>query len=676
MSIDNLQTPAITADDGSTFTPVEITASGIEITNAANERRSDGELIPAGSESVFSVRADTGSVINASYLKAGVIDASLVRTGLLQTVPSWNTKWAGAASDHAAVQMGFTGGNIPVTGVSTGAGTVTLTVAAGHGITTSDYIRVSGLYFTTGSLLGSVGLNLPYTGPTDYVQPTATTATTITYAKSDITAGLTFDKTSLPYVGELRQISTISRVFDGSDNAADLSTVTVTTTAAHGFSVANYVELTGTIDTLDGVWYVDTVPSATTFTFKQRFGEDVEYDGTLGLSLPTFGAPCAIPVKKTYLVNSDGSSVLSLLTVSSSDGNRPGIYITKATAVGDIAVPSTQVLNFGHWDGSSFTENVRIDADGNVRIFDGYLAVGPSSYDVFKVNFSGLVTVGDGSNVAGDLRVYGRSGVDGAVRIYGGASTSAGATLSFDSANSRFNMNNDLFVAGDLFSSTSIHAGGAAGTGNFYGDYFYSGDNPTTALTAGIQGITLAGAVSLGYGIFARSAASATDSALYVRGDFFSTSASWRGIQFARQISSSGVAYVNTGYINVAASETTAPSFAGGSDYRMKANIRDASEDVDLLEKINLLRPVLFDSIVDPESPLKYNQLGFIAHEVQAVIPRAVEGQKDALDADGNPEYQQLMDSKFVPYLVGAVQQLSRQVNVLSDRIAELEAGA
>lgn len=663
MSIDNLQTPAITADDGSTFTLVEITASGIEITNAANERRSDGELIPAGSESVFSVRADTGSVINASYLKAGVIDASLVRTGLLQTVPSWNTKWAGAASDHAAVQMGFTGGNIAVTGVSTGAGSVTLTVASGHGITTSDYIRVSGLYFTTGSLLGSVGLNLPYTGPTDYVQPTATTATTITYAKSDITAGLTFDKTSLPYVGELRQISTISRVFDGSDNAADLSTVTVSTTAAHGFSVGNYVELTGTIETLDGVWYVDTVPSSTTFTFKQRFGEDVEYDGTLGLSLPTFGAPCAIPVKKTYLVNSDGSSVLSLLTVSSSDGNRPGIYITKSTAVGDIAVPNNEVLNFGHWNGSSFTEDLRIDANGNVRIFGGYFAVGPSSYDVFKVNFTGLVTVGDGSNVAGDLRVYGKSGVDGAVRIYGGASTSAGATLSFDSANSRFNMNNDLNVAGGLTTTGIISAGSSisGGTASF-GTVNASG--PINAnYTAGTYAIIADDAIQVPEANGIYFGATSTGRLFYSSTSGYFTFNDDVRVTMSATSSSSDV------YIGSTTGIGTLSRFSSARRYK-----QDIADFIVPLSDVLQLRPVTFRW--NPETT-KSEDTG----EMTGLIAEEVESISDAMKRicrynEETGEIESVQYSQLPVFLIGAIKELADKNDALEARIAELEAGA
>jgi hypothetical protein len=659
MSLDNIQTPSVVAEDGSSFTPVQITANGIEVTNAAEERRADGEIVPAGTESVFSVRTDTGSVINASYLKAGVIDASLMRTGLLQTVPSWNTKWAGASADHAAVQMGFTGGSIAATGVSTGTGTVTLTVPSGHGITTSDYIRVSGLYFTAGSLIGSVGLNLPYNGPVDYVQPTATAATTITYAKSDITSGLTANYASVVYVSKVRAITGISRTYDTTSNDAELSTVTVTTSADHGFSVGNYIEVNGTIDTLDGVWYVDSVPSPTTFTFKQRFGEDVEYDGTTGLSLPTLGAPSAIPVKKTYVVNSDGSASLALVTVSSADGNRPGIYIDKSTGVGDIAVPTSQVFNIGHWSGTAFTEDFRIDGNGNVRIFDGYFAIGPSSYDVFKVNFSGLVTVGNGSTVAGDLRVYGKSGVDGAVRIYGGASTSAGATLSFDSTNTRFNMNNDLNVVGGLTTTGTISAGSSISGG-----------------TASFGTINASGPINANYtsGTYAIIA----DDAIYVpeaSGVYFGSGRMYYS-------STSGYFTLNddlrvtvsvTGSTDLYITSTTGIGTIArlSSARRYKQDIQDFNIP---LNDVLQLRPVTFKW--NPETANTEDtgtMTGLIAEEVESIS----EGMKRLCRYNEETgEIESVQYSQLPVFLIGAIKELSAKNEVLEARIAELETGA
>ena len=68
------------------------------------------------------------------------------------------------------------------------------------------------------------------------------------------------------------------------------------------------------------------------------------------------------------------------------------------------------------------------------------------------------------------------------------------------------------------------------------------------------------------------------------------------------------------------------------------------------------------------------NLLGFIAHEVQPLIPTAVEGEKDGVDENGDPQYQTLAAAKMIPYLVGAVQSLSSKVSDLEARLAALES--
>jgi hypothetical protein len=74
---------------------------------------------------------------------------------------------------------------------------------------------------------------------------------------------------------------------------------------------------------------------------------------------------------------------------------------------------------------------------------------------------------------------------------------------------------------------------------------------------------------------------------------------------------------------------------------------------------------------VDPEQNL---QTGFIAHEVAAVHPEAVIGEKDAVDEDGNPEYQQVMDAKLTPLMAQAIKELILKNEALEARITALEA--
>ncbi|HNO26126.1 MAG TPA: tail fiber domain-containing protein, partial [Leptospiraceae bacterium] len=89
-----------------------------------------------------------------------------------------------------------------------------------------------------------------------------------------------------------------------------------------------------------------------------------------------------------------------------------------------------------------------------------------------------------------------------------------------------------------------------------------------------------------------------------------------------------------------------AASWTYGSDKKMKKNIRYLDNDLD---KILKLRPAKFDYIQGSK-----NQIGFIAQDVQEVIPEAVEPIND-----GNGSDLLGLKSEFiVPYLVNAVKEL------------------
>jgi hypothetical protein len=101
----------------------------------------------------------------------------------------------------------------------------------------------------------------------------------------------------------------------------------------------------------------------------------------------------------------------------------------------------------------------------------------------------------------------------------------------------------------------------------------------------------------------------------------------------------------------------TATAFNTSSDYRLKEN---ASPMVGALEVLSQTKPCLFTWKADGSAGS-----GFIAHELQSVVPEAVTGEKDAADADGNPRYQGVDASKLVPYLVSAVKELKARVETL-----------
>jgi len=412
MSFDTISSGKIRADSGNSFSAIKIDGDGVLIRNAADETNSSGELVLAGSEEVLSSNRVSGTTINASYIKTGVLDANLLRAGLIQTVPSWNTKWYGAPEDHAAVQMGFTGGSIAATAVSTGSGTVSLTLPGGHGLITGDYVRVSGLFFTTGTLLGGVGLNLPTNGPLDYASATVAT-NTLTYSKSDITSGLTASTASTVYVGKAHTITSVVRTYDDPANPAELSTVVVTTSAAHGLSAGNYVEIVNVAPTIDGVAYISAVTS-TTFTFKQRFGDDVTLDLSASeFDLPSLLAPVAIKVLKSYTQNADGSIHITSGTVDSTliVGEISATEITIGSGEGVVRVgnyPDAISPTFqGIWAGSATpsTAEFSVSTAGALTATSGSIGgwtLGSTTLTGTNVtlNNTGVVTAGTGNNVA------------------------------------------------------------------------------------------------------------------------------------------------------------------------------------------------------------------------------------------------------------------------------------
>lgn len=105
--------------------------------------------------------------------------------------------------------------------------------------------------------------------------------------------------------------------------------------------------------------------------------------------------------------------------------------------------------------------------------------------------------------------------------------------------------------------------------------------------------------------------------------------------------------------------------FNTSSDYRLKSNIQPLTN---ALSKIEKLKPSKYTWLCD----LKESE-GFIAHELQEVIPYAVTGKKDAIKEDGSIDPQQVDLSKVVPLLTAAIQELKAIVDAQAQRIAVLE---
>ena len=103
---------------------------------------------------------------------------------------------------------------------------------------------------------------------------------------------------------------------------------------------------------------------------------------------------------------------------------------------------------------------------------------------------------------------------------------------------------------------------------------------------------------------------------------------------------------------------SSATAYNTSSDYRLKENLAPITGAVD---RVNALQPRRFNFISDPDTTVD----GFVAHEVSSVVPEAITGEKDAVDKEGNPEYQGIDQSKLVPLLTAAIQELTARIEAL-----------
>ena len=106
----------------------------------------------------------------------------------------------------------------------------------------------------------------------------------------------------------------------------------------------------------------------------------------------------------------------------------------------------------------------------------------------------------------------------------------------------------------------------------------------------------------------------------------------------------------------------SATQYNTSSDHRLKENVVTMSNATDRLKQ---LQPKRFNFILNPDITVD----GFLAHEVQSVVPEAISGTKDEVDSDNNPVYQAIDHSKLVPLLTAALQEAVTKIEVLETRL-------
>ena len=330
------------------------------------------------------------------------------------------------------------------------------------------------------------------------------------------------------------------------------------------------------------------------------------------------------------------------------------------------------------------TERLRIDASGNtgigtdnpdrllhlgstgapvIKISDYDTGVPAPSYAEMSFNGGNMVFSADAGNVSGSTRVAFE--IDGSekLRITSGGAIGIG-TLSPEQPN----------VAG-----MHIHS-----TNNDDCRIAFSTPNKSSS-RIGYYGLSNNFGIDVQNGFQIRDAANSSATRLYIDSTgrlFFSAQSVTAPTMYFNPDSGGGYFVKDTNSTNsrnaflfnnpngtVGSISTNANTtvFSTSSDYRLKENVVDITDAITRLYQLN---PCRFNFITDSDKTVD----GFIAHEVQSVVPEAITGEKDAVDDDGNPVYQGIDQSKLVPLLTAALQEAVGRIETLEAEVAALKA--
>jgi len=353
-------------------------------------------------------------------------------------------------------------------------------------------------------------------------------------------------------------------------------------------------------------------------------------------------------------INTDLDSVDAVFAAAgtgTSVGLNVGAGKTLAVA-GTLTVTGSATVEFA--DGSAASPSITNDGDTNTGIFfpaadtiafaeggveamrldsSGNLGVGTTSPSVFGVS-SKNITVANSSGYS-YLQLQGSSGNGGAIDFgdtsvrHAEIASLSGSVLAFYTNGS--NSGNTITERARIDSSGNLLVGKTVTDFQTNGMVFFS---PTDAAGA--------------------------------RANITNTSNACLNLQ--RKTTDGSVAgfYKDGGQVGSIDVTATATSYVTSSDYRLKNTIAPMTG---ALAKVAALKPVTYKWKLDGS-----DGQGFIAHELQAIFPDAVVGEKDAVNEDGSIKPQGIDTSFLVATLTAAIQEQQALITQLTARITALES--
>jgi hypothetical protein len=359
--------------------------------------------------------------------------------------------------------------------------------------------------------------------------------------------------------------------------------------------------------------------------------------------------PITFWTSDTKRLTLDSSGNLGLGVTPSAWGSLKAIQIGNGAAfAGNTSFYDAYVYSNAYYDGSSWRYiNSSVYASGfDVRGTDGKFVwlQAPSGTAGNAITFTQAMTL----DASGNLGI--------------GATANLTAKLNFPSADS-----------GEVINiySNSV-AAGRSGIGKYSGEtrYYCGSGDIFTWVNGGPSGTERARIDSSGNLLVGTtSAISGNECTVYGRNSGTALACYTPGATYALALLANDTSYVyfgrgtpgsftQTGSIT---NNGTTTAYNTSSDYRLKENIAPMTG---ALDKVAALKPCTYTWKADGSAGE-----GFIAHELAEVVPQCVTGEKDAVDADGKPQYQGVDTSFLVATLTAAIQEQQAIIESLKSRL-------
>jgi hypothetical protein len=447
----------------------------------------------------------------------------------------------------------------------------------------------------------------------------------------------------------------------GSFSALSCTTLTASGVATFSAGTVSAPAITTTGDTNTGVFF----PAADTIAFTEGGVEAMRIDSSgrvgIGTSSPNVSLQVNGPIKAA---TANDKGVYSLGESAAAQVINVGIWRGAANDVVTDGVVTTggNFLNLGGYGGMVFTtgaqnigsqtEHMRINSSGNVGI--------GSSSPTAKLNVSGTIHI----TGAGVFPSTG-TGIELVSAAVGGTNS----VQAFNRTGSTW-QNLEINAAQTIFGSSGSERMRIASNGEIY----------------------VGAAASFGNGGKVQIESTATNTL-----NLKSPSGAYPLVCWNN--GGSNLVYFTTtgsGSVGTISTNGTSTAYNTTSDYRLKENIKSMTGALDVIKQ---LKPVNYNWKSDGSAGQ-----GFIAHELQAIVPDCVTGEKDAtrieqyeitpaitatFDEEGNelslaveavigerevPVYQGIDTSFLVATLTAAIQEQQAMIEELKAKVAALEA--